>query len=228
MATVCGSTLSLLNAGVPIKKPVAGIAMGLVTDSRKTVILSDILGEEDHLGDMDFKVAGTDKGITAFQMDIKISGVSSEIMTRALEQAKQGRSIPWHHERHHQRSNENLSQYAPKIVSIAFPRTSSGYHRARRKTIKTFPKNLKLNRIENDGKVTIYSKATPGARKRRLHQGVVEDPGRQGYTGTVNESTISEPSWRSCRARRGCATFELYRVRIKIRRRCPETRAESP
>ncbi len=91
MATVCGGTLSLLHAGVPMRKPVAGIAMGLVSEGEKAAILSDILGEEDHLGDMDFKVAGTEDGITAFQMDIKITGVSSELMNRALEQAKRGR-----------------------------------------------------------------------------------------------------------------------------------------
>lgn len=79
MATVCGGTLSLLNAGVPIKKPVAGIAMGLITDGTNFTVLSDILGEEDHLGDMDFKVTGTEDGITAFQMDIKIAGVSLKL-----------------------------------------------------------------------------------------------------------------------------------------------------
>ena len=91
MATVCGGTLSLLNAGVPMAKSVAGIAMGLVKEGDKFVVLSDILGEEDHLGDMDFKVAGTEDGITALQMDIKIKGVTPEIMTQALEQAREGR-----------------------------------------------------------------------------------------------------------------------------------------
>lgn len=119
MATVCGSSLSMQNAGVPISKPVAGIAMGLITSDEKTVVLSDILGEEDHLGDMDFKVAGTEKGITAFQMDIKISGVSKEIMEKALAQAKEGRlhilnimnqtiSTP----------NEKISEFAPQILSF--------------------------------------------------------------------------------------------------------------
>ncbi len=91
MATVCGGTLALMDAGVPIKAPVAGIAMGLVSEGDKTVILTDILGLEDHLGDMDFKVTGTANGITAFQMDIKTGGVSREIMQRALEQARKGR-----------------------------------------------------------------------------------------------------------------------------------------
>ncbi|MBI5664611.1 MAG: polyribonucleotide nucleotidyltransferase [Nitrospirae bacterium] len=91
MATVCGGTLALMDAGVPIKSPVAGIAMGLIKEGERTVVLTDILGLEDHLGDMDFKVTGTEDGITAFQMDVKISGVSREIMANALEQAKKGR-----------------------------------------------------------------------------------------------------------------------------------------
>ncbi|HDH04979.1 MAG TPA: polyribonucleotide nucleotidyltransferase [Nitrospirae bacterium] len=91
MATVCGGTLALMDAGVPIKAPVAGIAMGLIKEEEKTVVLTDILGLEDHLGDMDFKVTGTASGITAFQMDVKISGVTREIMANALEQAKKGR-----------------------------------------------------------------------------------------------------------------------------------------
>ena len=91
MATVCGASLALMDGGVPIKNPVSGIAMGLIQDGNETVILSDILGDEDHLGDMDFKVVGTSEGITSLQMDIKISGVTREIMSNALDQAKEGR-----------------------------------------------------------------------------------------------------------------------------------------
>ena len=91
MASVCGGTLALMDAGVPIKAPVAGIAMGLVKEGEKIAILSDILGDEDHLGDMDFKVCGTEDGITSIQMDIKITGLTTEIMPRALEQARRGR-----------------------------------------------------------------------------------------------------------------------------------------
>ncbi|MBS1192942.1 MAG: pnp, partial [Nitrospirae bacterium] len=91
MATVCGGTLSLMDAGVPIKAPVAGIAMGLIKEGDKVIVLSDILGLEDHLGDMDFKVTGTSKGITALQMDMKIEGITIDVMRTALEQAKQGR-----------------------------------------------------------------------------------------------------------------------------------------
>ena len=91
MATVCGGTLALMDAGVPIKAPVAGIAMGLIKEGDKLVVLTDILGLEDHLGDMDFKVTGTENGIYAFQMDTKIGGILSEVMEKALEQARQGR-----------------------------------------------------------------------------------------------------------------------------------------
>jgi polyribonucleotide nucleotidyltransferase len=97
MATVCGASLALMDAGVPIKKPVAGIAMGLIKEGDKFAVLSDILGDEDHLGDMDFKVAGTDAGITSLQMDIKITSITREIMSLALDQAKEGRLHILHH-----------------------------------------------------------------------------------------------------------------------------------
>ncbi|MFW6270795.1 MAG: S1 RNA-binding domain-containing protein, partial [Bacillota bacterium] len=90
-ASICGSTLALMDAGVPIKEPVAGIAMGLIKEDKNITILSDILGMEDHYGDMDFKVAGTETGITALQMDIKIQGISKEVLTRALKRAREGR-----------------------------------------------------------------------------------------------------------------------------------------
>ena len=91
MASVCGSSLSMMDAGVPLKAPVAGIAMGLVKEGDRHVVLTDILGDEDHLGDMDFKVAGTATGINALQMDIKIDGITSDIMETALNQAKEAR-----------------------------------------------------------------------------------------------------------------------------------------
>ena len=91
MATVCGASLSLMDAGVPIKAPVAGIAMGLILEGTDFAVLSDILGDEDHMGDMDFKVAGTSEGVTAIQMDIKIRGVSKEVMECVLDQAREGR-----------------------------------------------------------------------------------------------------------------------------------------
>jgi len=119
MASVCGGTLSMMAAGVPIKSPVAGIAMGLVKEGEKLAILTDILGDEDHLGDMDFKVCGTTKGITAVQMDIKITGITTAIMLRAMEQARMGRlhilekmveALP--------APRKEISQYAPRITTL--------------------------------------------------------------------------------------------------------------
>ena len=117
--SVCGSTLSLLDAGVPIKDMVAGIAMGLIEHDGKMAILSDIQGKEDHLGDMDFKVAGTEKGITAIQMDIKIAGIDEEVLTRALAQARVGRlHILNEMKKCIDKPNDELSKYAPKIVTM--------------------------------------------------------------------------------------------------------------
>jgi len=119
MATVCGSTLALMDAGIPIRAPVAGIAMGLITQGDKVAILSDIMGLEDHLGDMDFKVAGTMQGVTAIQMDIKTTGVSREIMAQALEQARQGRlHILQAMESILQAPRQQTSTYAPRIVTL--------------------------------------------------------------------------------------------------------------
>jgi polyribonucleotide nucleotidyltransferase len=119
MASVCGSTLSLMDAGVKIKKPVAGIAMGLIKEGDDYVVLSDIAGVEDHLGDMDFKVAGTPDGITALQMDIKISGVTFEILKKALEQAREGRQfILGKMNDAISETRAELSPYAPRITSI--------------------------------------------------------------------------------------------------------------
>ncbi|TSA10071.1 MAG: polyribonucleotide nucleotidyltransferase [Deltaproteobacteria bacterium] len=119
MATVCGASLSLMDAGVSIKTMVAGIAMGLIKEGEEIIVLTDILGDEDHLGDMDFKVAGTDQGITALQMDIKIKGLTKEIMKTALEQAREARLFILGKMREViQQPREALSIYAPKIVTI--------------------------------------------------------------------------------------------------------------
>ncbi|MCH5245422.1 MAG: polyribonucleotide nucleotidyltransferase [Muribaculaceae bacterium] len=127
MATVCAGTLSLLDAGVKMKRPVAGIAMGLITDNQKYAILSDILGDEDHLGDMDFKVTGTREGITATQMDIKCDGLSYEILERALNQARDGRlhildiienTIP--------EAREDYKPHVPRIVTMTIPKELIG------------------------------------------------------------------------------------------------------
>ena len=123
MATVCGSSLALMDAGVPLKKPVAGIAMGLIKEGEKFAVLSDILGDEDHLGDMDFKVAGTAAGITALQMDIKITSITEEIMKIALTQAHEGRQhILGEMAKALTGAREQLSSNAPQIVTIKIPK----------------------------------------------------------------------------------------------------------
>lgn len=192
MATVCGGTLSLLNAGVPIKKPVAGIAMGLITDGNNFVILSDILGEEDHLGDMDFKVTGTRDGITAFQMDIKIDGVSPEIMAKALDQAHRGRMhILEIMNKTIDKPQESLSEYAPKIITFSIPEDKIGL------IIGPGGKNIKgiaektgadIN-IENDGKIIIYGKSKDSSENaEKMIQSMLEEP-EPGkiYTGIVKK-----------------------------------------
>ena len=122
MATVCGSSLAMMDAGVPLKKPVAGIAMGLIKEGDRFAVLSDILGDEDHLGDMDFKVAGTDTGITSLQMDIKITGITEEIMQVALDQAKGGRAhILGEMAKSLTEARSEMGEYAPKIETIQVP-----------------------------------------------------------------------------------------------------------
>lgn len=129
MATVCAGTLALMDAGIPMKKPVSGIAMGLITDkeSGKWTVLSDILGDEDHLGDMDFKVTGTDKGITACQMDIKIQGLTMDIMEKALMQAKDGRlHILGEMLKTIDKPNADVKSFAPKMVMMEIPKDFIG------------------------------------------------------------------------------------------------------
>jgi len=122
MATVCGSSLSLMDAGVPLKRPVAGIAMGLIKEGDRVAVLSDILGDEDHLGDMDFKVAGTADGITSLQMDIKITGITKEIMDTALTQAKDGRNhILAEMAKAIETGRETVNSTAPRIETIQVP-----------------------------------------------------------------------------------------------------------
>jgi polyribonucleotide nucleotidyltransferase len=119
MASVCGTSLSLMDAGVPVKAPVAGIAMGLIKDGDRFAVLSDILGDEDHLGDMDFKVAGTEDGITALQMDIKIEGINEEIMRIALGQAREGRNfILGEMNKVLPESRREMSEFAPRLMTI--------------------------------------------------------------------------------------------------------------
>lgn len=182
MATVCGGTLSLLNAGVPLKSPVAGIAMGLVKDpdSDNFVVLSDILGEEDHLGDMDFKVTGTKKGITAFQMDIKIDSVNSSILTTALEKAKQGRMhILSIMNSTIEEPRQNISEYAPKIISLKIAEDKIGaVIGPGGKNIKSITEKTEATiNIDDDGSATIYCANKEGAEKARdLINAILEEP----------------------------------------------------
>ena len=123
MASVCGGALSMMDAGIPIKAPVAGIAMGLIKDGERVAILSDILGSEDHLGDMDFKVAGTANGITALQMDIKITGLDRDLMKTALQQAKEGRlHILGEMNKALSTHRDEINQHAPRIVTLTVPK----------------------------------------------------------------------------------------------------------
>ena len=160
MATVCGTSLSLMDAGVPLKQPVAGIAMGLIKEGDRFAVLSDILGDEDHLGDMDFKVAGTADGITSLQMDIKIDGITEEIMKVALDQAKGGRlHILGEMGKALSESRHELGEYAPRIEVMTIPTDKirdvigSGGKVIREIVEKT---GAKIN-IEDDGTVKIAS-----------------------------------------------------------------------
>jgi len=168
MATVCGGTLALMDAGVPIKSPVAGVAMGLVMDGERWQVLSDIAGEEDHYGDMDFKVAGTRDGITALQMDIKIGGVTPEIMAQALEQARQGRiHILDRMQEALAQPRPDISAYAPRILTIRVPvdkiRDIIG---PGGKMIRSIVERTgcKID-VEDDGRVSIASVDEAAARK---------------------------------------------------------------
>ncbi|HVZ92603.1 MAG TPA: polyribonucleotide nucleotidyltransferase [Rhizomicrobium sp.] len=160
MATVCGASLALMDAGVPIKKPTAGIAMGLILEGDRYAVLSDILGDEDHLGDMDFKVAGTEDGVTSLQMDIKIAGITEEIMRVALDQAKQGRMhILGEMNKAIGAARAQLGEHAPRIEQIKIPTDKirdvigTGGKVIREIVEKT---GAKIN-VEDDGTVRIAS-----------------------------------------------------------------------
>ncbi|WP_022854103.1 polyribonucleotide nucleotidyltransferase [Thermodesulfatator atlanticus] len=170
MATVCGATLSLMDAGVPIKDMVAGIAMGLIKEDDHVVILTDILGDEDRMGDMDFKVAGTEKGVTALQMDIKISGITEEIMARALAQAKEARKFILGKMREVlDKPREKLSAYAPKVLTVTIsPEKVRDLIGPGGKTIKGIIAacgDVKIDVDDKTGLVRIYSSSAEAAEK---------------------------------------------------------------
>ncbi|HHS98065.1 MAG TPA: polyribonucleotide nucleotidyltransferase, partial [Chloroflexi bacterium] len=190
MASVCGSTLALMDAGVPIRAPVAGIAMGLVIENDRYQILTDILGMEDHLGDMDFKVAGTEKGITALQMDIKVKGISDQLMAEALERAREARlkildvmreTIP--------EPRPELSPYAPRMLILHVdPDKLGAIIGTGGKTVRAIQDECDVRvDIESDGTVYIASTNGFGAERAReiIEQLTLEPQVGQIYTGRV-------------------------------------------
>jgi polyribonucleotide nucleotidyltransferase len=190
MATVCAGTLSLMDGGVQLKKPVAGIAMGLIKEEDKVAILSDILGDEDHFGDMDFKVAGTKDGITAIQMDIKIRGISFEIMEQALAQAREGRlHILEIMNQTLSEPREQISKYAPQLYTIYVPTDMIGLVIGPSgKTIRHIIAESKTEiDIEDDGKVTIAAVSKEGAEiAKQMIEALTEKPEiGKIYQGTV-------------------------------------------
>ena len=190
MATVCGTSLALMDAGVPLAKPVAGIAMGLIKEGERFAVLSDILGDEDHLGDMDFKVAGTAQGVTSLQMDIKISGITEEIMKVALGQAKGGRDhILGEMAKAITEGRAELGEFAPRIEVMNIPTDKirdvigTGGKVIREIVEKT---GAKIN-IEDDGTVKIASSNAKEieAAKKWIHTIVAEPEVGEIYEGTV-------------------------------------------
>ncbi|MEX0345581.1 MAG: polyribonucleotide nucleotidyltransferase, partial [Rhizobiaceae bacterium] len=190
MATVCGTSLALMDAGVPLASPVAGIAMGLIKEGDRFAVLSDILGDEDHLGDMDFKVAGTEDGITSLQMDIKIDGITEEIMKTALAQAKDGRvHILGEMAKALSESREELGEFAPRIEVMNIPTDKirdvigTGGKVIREIVEKT---GAKIN-IEDDGTVKIASSSAKEieAAKKWIHSLTAEPEVGVIYEGTV-------------------------------------------
>ena len=190
MASVCGGCLSLIDAGVPVTDFVAGVAMGLIKDGNKFAVLTDILGDEDHLGDMDFKVAGTDHGITALQMDIKIEGINKEIMQVALAQAKEGRMhiLGKMHEAVGE-PNRELSKFAPRMITFKInPEKIRDVIGKGGATIRALTEETGTTiNIEDDGLVTVASADEVAANeaRRRIEEITAEVEVGQVYDGTV-------------------------------------------
>ncbi len=190
MATVCGASLAMMDAGVPVKRPVAGIAMGLILEGERFAVLSDILGDEDHLGDMDFKVAGSDAGVTSLQMDIKIAGITEEIMQQALAQAKDGRMhILGEMAKALDNARDDLGEYAPRIETMQISTDKirdvigSGGKVIRQIVEET---GAKVD-INDDGLIKIASsdKATIEAARKWIHSIVAEPEVGEVYRGKV-------------------------------------------
>ena len=179
MASVCGASLALMDAGVPLKAPVAGIAMGLIKEGDDFAVLSDILGDEDHLGDMDFKVAGTTEGVSALQMDIKIDGITTEIMRKALDQAKEGRlHILGEMAKVLSESREEMSEYAPRLITFRInPEKIRDVIGKGGATIRAITEETGATiEVDDDGMVKIASveKAAGDEARRRVEQVTAE------------------------------------------------------
>ena len=192
MASVCGASLSLMDAGVPLKAPVAGIAMGLIKEGDDFAILTDILGDEDHLGDMDFKVAGTTEGITALQMDIKIDGITTEIMRQALEQAKEGRmTILGEMAKVITEGREEMSEYAPRLITFKInPEKIRDVIGKGGSTIRAITEETGATiEIDDDGMVKIASveKAAGDEARRRVEMVIAEVE-----VGTIYEGKVAK------------------------------------
>ncbi len=190
MASVCGTSLSLMDAGVPLKAPVAGVAMGLIKEGDQFAVLTDILGDEDHLGDMDFKVAGTEQGINALQMDIKINGITREIMEIALEQAKEGRlHILGEMNKAISAPREEMSEHAPRIVSFKInPEKIRDVIGKGGATIRSITEETGATvDISDDGMVKIFSvdKAAGDEARRRVEQITADIEVGKIYEGKV-------------------------------------------
>jgi polyribonucleotide nucleotidyltransferase len=190
MASVCGGCLALMDAGVPMKAHVAGIAMGLILEGNKFAVLTDILGDEDHLGDMDFKVAGTEQGVTALQMDIKIQGITKEIMQVALAQAKEGRMhILGKMTSAVSGANTQLSEFAPRMITIKInPEKIRDVIGKGGSVIRALTEETGTTiDISDDGVVTIASTNSDGMAeaKKRIEQITAEIEVGQVYEGTV-------------------------------------------
>jgi len=192
MATVCGTSLALMDAGVPIKEPVAGIAMGLILEGDRFAVLSDILGDEDHLGDMDFKVAGTERGVTALQMDIKIQGVTREIMRIALEQAREGRlHILKKMNEVIDKPRPEMSEYAPRLITLRIdPEKIRDVIGKGGSTIRALTEETgTVIDIQDDGTVTIASvdKAKGEEARRRIELLTADIEVGKVYEGRVSK-----------------------------------------
>jgi polyribonucleotide nucleotidyltransferase len=199
MATVCAGTLALMDAGIKLKAPVSGIAMGLISDSKtgKFAILSDILGDEDHLGDMDFKVTGTAKGITATQMDIKVDGLSYEILAKALEQAKAGRMhILGKITETISEPRPELKPHAPRIVQIVIPKEMIGAiigtgGKIIQEIQSVTGTTIVIEEVDNKGVVDIFAEDQTSieAALKRINQIVEVPESGKVYSGKVKSIT---------------------------------------